>query len=791
MPEKRLRILLIVFALAGLALAARLTQIQIVQADYYRAKAEQSVILAPNALPFVRGSILDRFGEVLVADRACWDLKLDFAAIAADLASDDVVEQEYRQLAANNLQLMARRLRRDRRYAHLQTRELLIDAFQADMRTMWGDFTWFSVIANGDAETDHRATAREIFERITRIRRVVADRRGFDAPIAEERLAHTLIAELNAEQQIRAREMFTRYPWVRIEPSASREFQGSNVNHERPSGEPFAHVIGRVARVTAEHLADDPERDNPFGRYEPDEWIGITGIEAAAERVLRGRRGRVIRDRDGKLIDEIEALDGADVRLTIHAELQRKLYELLEYAVLARPDSSGGAIVVLDVPTREVLALVSYPSYDPAEFAWSYPELRDDTNRLPLLFRAVGTRYAPGSTIKPMTCLAGLIHGAIQPETKEHCTGYLFDDVRDGWRCWEIHGTGIRKAHGPIDVIEALTGSCNVFMYRLSERLGIDRLTAAFDMAGVGRTTGIGLREEDVGINPTPSWLSATLNRTVTPGLPRLYSMGQGEIAMTPLQVANLMATYASGRWRPVRLFAENTPGEAALYRAMPGGFGTEENASPEWRLPGSPAAWNAIRRGIFGVTNDPTGTAYKYAHFERDGWVLSGKTGSATAHPWPTAYRIAYRDDFGQERVAIVRAGAKGPAIERFKYENPGVAFDAESVEVAARWPKNPPAEGANHAHAWFGGYLQRVQKSGGTGSPPGQAGFTGAMPPAATQPDFLREPRIAFSVLIEFGGSGGQTSGPLAKDVSSALLDVLGPNLDPDHREMTDVTQ
>jgi len=725
MLEKRLRILLIGFALAALVLVARLVELQVVRADYYRRQAKQAAILAPQPLPFVRGAILDRFGEVLVSDDACWNLKIDFSAIAAHLGFDDE--------AARSL---VRRLKRENRYPDHRGKEQILEAFQQDCRAMWGDLAWFAAAADLQSHPDFRDAAQSIFQKVKRIRSKVARYRGFDAPIVEERQPHTLISGLTAEQQILAREIFDKYSWIRIEPASSRRFVGDGV--------PFAHVVGRLASVSPEDLADDVNRENPFAKYEPDDQIGVSGVEWLAEQQLRGRRGRIVEDRDGAIVEQIDAENGEDVRLTLHAGLQRRMYQMLGDVVRAHPDSSGGTIVVLDVATREVLALVSFPSFDPNEFDNDYQQLREDTDRLPLVFRTVATRYAPGSTIKPLSCLAGLIHGAIDLHTRENCTGYLFEDSRESWRCWEVHGTGIRKAHGSIDVIEALTGSCNIFMYRLGERLGIDRLCAGFEMGGVGKPTGIGLREENVGINPTPSWLMSNLGQSVTPGLPRLYAMGQGEIAMTPLQVVNLMATYANGKWRPVKLRRD----------------GTE---TPEWTLPASSEQWSAIRRGIFGVTNDPEGTAYKYAHFEQDGYVICGKTGSATTRPWPTSYRIGYRDDQGQRQVATVRAGAKGPAMDRFRQEHPSAVFDPDDVEVAGRWPPNPPSDGENHAHAWFGGYLQAVTADG--------------------RPDLSRPPRVAFSILVEFGGSGGQTSGPLAKEVAAELLRTMGPTLDPDH--------
>jgi hypothetical protein len=160
-------------------------------------------------------------------------------------------------------------------------------------------------------------------------------------------------------------------------------------------------------------------------------------------------------------------------------------------------------------------------------------------------------------------------------------------------------------------------------------------------------------------------------------------------------------------------------------------------------------------------VVNDPEGTAYKYAYFEHPRYALCGKTGSATAHPWPTSYRIPFVDEQGRTSSVIVRDAAKEAAIERFRAEHPEARFNAADVEVASRWPPHPPNDGNHHSHAWFGGFLQPLDDN--------------------RRPDWSRTPRIALAILVEFGGSGGRTSGPLAKSVAAELFNTLGPDLDP----------
>jgi len=722
MFERRLRAFLFMGGCALIVLLTRLSQLQIVQGDYYRRRAEEAVVAPPTQLPFVRGSIRDRAGEVLVNDEPAWDLTVDFGAIAAEFDSTGAA-----------LAREARRWKRARRYVQATTDMQVEAALSEELREMWSALELFAASTSSQRTQTVHDRAREVYEHVLQVRTGVAERRGFDAPIAEESKTHGVLTELDAVQQIAARERFGRFPWIHVDPSSVRRFA--------PDTKSFAHVLGRMGSVDREAVENDPNVDDPFTAYQSNETLGISGVEAGAEQTLRGRRGQIVRDRDGTVIDDISAENGRDVFLTIYAPLQRRLYDLLGETVERLSDSNGGAIVVLDVATREVLALVSYPSYDPNRFQELYTKLRDDTESLPLLFRAATTRYSPGSTIKPLVCLAGLFNGVITTDSREECRGYLLPDHPDRWRCWEIHGTNARMAHGLINVEQALTGSCNVFMYRLGEKLGVDRLCSAFEMAGVGRKSGLGLREDEEGINPTPSWLMRNKNLSVTPGTARLFAIGQGELSLTPVQVANLMATYANGRHRPVTLIQGGEP-------------------SPQWTLPGTGEQWAAIRRGIYGVVNDPQGTAYKYAHFVNERYALCGKTGSATATPWPTAYRVPYIDEYRNQREAIIRKGAKAPAIERFRKEHPLAIFDPGSVEVARRWPPNPPEEGGRHAHAWFAGFLQPID--------------------AAGRPNWSRTPRVAFAVLVEFGGSGGRTSGPLAKEIAAELLEVLGPDLD-----------
>lgn len=729
MFERRLRWLMVSFLLVTVVLAGRLFQLQVLHADVYRRKAEQVLVAQPRSLPFVRGSILDRAGRVLVRDEPSWEITIDFDILRADVSQDDDAMRR----------AVRRWIWRGRR-GSAPDLESAKATLHDRLAAMWSDLAAFAGSRERVTEADLRERGREVVTRVSRIRELVSRQRGFDAPIGEEQTTHALVTNLDAAEQIDAREVLAAYPWLHVESAAIRRVVDGQVV--------LAHVLGRTGPVSADDLRNDPDTDDPLSAYRPDERRGISGIEWAAERTLRGRRGLTTGrgDPDVAWQDDIDAENGQDVRLTIDLALQERLYDVLGRTVESVPDSSGGAIVVVSVDTREVLALVSYPSFDLTRLNEDFERLDADTERLPLRFRAVASGYAPGSTIKPLVALAGLMKGVITPSTREECHGYLFPDHRDRWRCWQIHGSDQRKSHGSIDVVEALTGSCNIFLYRLGERLGLDRLCSAFDMVGIGRSTGIGLREEARGVNPTPDWLLANRNTHITPGVARLFAIGQGELTATPVQLANLMATYANGRFRPLTLIGREKP-------------------TPEWIIPASAEMWSAVRRGIFGVVNDPQGTAYEFARFVNPQWALVGKTGSATARPWPTSYRVRTAssiDGVAHPTETVVRAGSRREAVERFTQDHARVTILPSDVTVETRWPKGAPADGDQFAHAWFAGFLQAID--------------------AAGHPVWSKPPKVAFAALVEFGGSGGRTSGPLAKQIAAVLLDVLGPDLEPD---------
>ena len=716
MFEIRLKVMLAVLMFALAIIVARLIDMQVVHADFYRQQAEDALRLGVKTIPAVRGSILDRTGFELASEEPCWDIKVDYGLLAMD---SKYIEKEVKHCRRRDV------------YGVDLSEEEVERRLRADIDEMWHELAAFS----GESVEQLLERANEICERIAAIHDAVEKRRGFSAPVREERIRHEIVNGLNDQEQVAARSIFGHYRWLSVEDSTQR------VYHAGPA---FAHILGRLAPVAAEHLKEDPWADDPLRKYHGSERLGVTGVERAAEHLLRGSRGRFQKTREDVIVESTPPVRGQDVHLSIRADLQDALYELFAAELAQLPETPGGSIVVLDVASREVLAMVSCPSYDPNRFQQDYVDLRDDTRNQPLRFRAVANQYAPGSIVKPLVCLAGLNTGKISLDTTFNCQGALFPEYPDRWRCWAAAGSNYRMHHGPLNAEGAIMHSCNIFMYHVGELLGVDTLCNYFDMVGFGKKPGTGLVEEVEGINPTPSWLESVAGHPATAGTARLFAIGQAEVSVTPVQAANLMAVYASGAFRHVTLIQEIADDRT-------------------WTLPGDDANWDAIRRGVYDVVNERGGTAYATAHIsESTGYALCGKTGSAQAYPWPVSFSIPYVETNGFEGVAIVDATTRNNAIELFRREHKSAAFDFREVEIHERYPSRPPAQGRTHSHAWFAGFLQKLDSSG--------------------QPLWGTRPQIAFAVMVEFGGSGGRVSAPIGRKVAEALVEILGPKLDPD---------
>ncbi|HEX3744491.1 MAG TPA: penicillin-binding protein 2 [Bryobacteraceae bacterium] len=300
----------------------------------------------------------------------------------------------------------------------------------------------------------------------------------------------------------------------------------------------MAHVIGYTGEVTQAELDS-----TDFAKYKQGDIVGQFGIERQYNDALTGTDGqqRVEVDNRGQVREEfkdgtIPAVAGKDLQLTIDLDLQA----VAEIAM----DGKNGAVVALDPRNGEILAMVSRPTFDPNKFVghikasdWNAINANPDH---PLMNRAIQAQFAPGSTFKPVVALAALETGTIDENTPVHCPGYV---VLYGhtYHCWE------KKGHGTVSLHNGIVHSCDVYFYTVGSRMGIDDLALYAKMVGFGQPTGVDLPGEVSGGVPSPEEVLHTYHRKWYAGETPSVAIGQGDLKVTPIQLARAIGGIAMG----------------------------------------------------------------------------------------------------------------------------------------------------------------------------------------------------------------------------------------------------
>jgi penicillin-binding protein 2 len=425
-----------------------------------------------------------------------------------------------------------------------------------------------------------------------RILRDVARKRRFVPIVVKDNLTWDEVSRVAVNTQ--------DLPGVQFDVGFSREY---------PLGSDLAHLVGYVAPPAEADLTGDPLLELPDFR------IGRNGIERVYDLAMRGRAGTSQLEVNalGRPIRELSRSDGdpgLDVVLTIDAGLQRFCMQRL-----SREESA--AVVVLEVGSGEVLAAASWPSFDPNDFATGIPaglwrQLIADA-RGPLTNKAVSGQYAPGSTFKMLVALAGLEAGVVTPEHRIACPGHM--DLGDNrFHCWKAGG------HGPVDMVEAVKQSCDVYFYEVARRCGIDRIAAMARRFGLGQTLGVDLPSERAGLMPTRAWKEGTHRKPWAQGDTLVAGIGQGFVLATPLQLAVMTARLVNGgRAVEPHLARDRIEGRGPSSRA--------DGAPPSLGIP--PAHLAIMLKAMSGVVNDQRGTAWR-ARIEEPEFAMGGKTGTS-----------------------------------------------------------------------------------------------------------------------------------------------------------------
>jgi penicillin-binding protein 2 len=385
------------------------------------------------------------------------------------------------------------------------------------------------------------------------------------------------------------------FPGVRVVLEHQRLYEG---------GKSAAHLIGYVGEISVRQLqsgALDPARSGDV--------VGKAGLERVYQAELAGAPGvrMATVNSTGRETDELPGgtapQPGAELQLTVDLDLQQELVRAFGERV--------GSAVFLDPRTGEILALSSFPDFDPNLFAGRFT--REDWERLardeqhPLQNRATRSLYSAGSTFKLVVAAAALETGGLDPARRIYCPGFATFYKRD-FRCHH------RGGHGWVNLHQALIRSCNVYFYHLGKELGIESMARQARQLGLGRPTGVNLSEES-GLIPDESWSRRVRGTPWYPGETISVSIGQGPLLVTPLQQAVLIGALGSGRFVPPRL-VRSINGEPVA------------PAGPGESLELSPRTVQILRRALRGVVNGGgTGAAARLQRHPE--FVVAGKTGT------------------------------------------------------------------------------------------------------------------------------------------------------------------
>ena len=379
------------------------------------------------------------------------------------------------------------------------------------------------------------------------------------------------------------------FPGLIIEVEVSREYIYGDVG---------SHLIGYLGKLNLSQSKDPALKDVP-----PEAFVGQWGAEMLFDRSLRGIPGKTVIEVDAlgreiRLLQEKPPIKGRDIMLSVDINLQKEAEKAF--------GEKAGAFVAIKPGTGEILGMLSKPSFDPNLFARgiSYVEWRDLTHNRgkPMLNRAFQSQYPPGSTFKIVTAIAALEEGVISPETRVDCRGGI-SYGRWHFGCWRKHGHGIVSMH------RAIVESCDVYFYEAGKRVGIDKIYDYATSLGLGKETGIELGKERKGLIPNTNW--KLKNKKIPWFLGETFNtaIGQGYVAVTPLQLAVMTGTIANG---------------GNLYKPL-----LIKDAQPIilGKAKVRPQTLEIIKKGLSGVVNEQGGT----------GWAaksqivsIAGKTGTA-----------------------------------------------------------------------------------------------------------------------------------------------------------------
>ena len=654
--NNRILVMKLILILVGALLILRLIDLQIVNGAEYKEQSEKKMV-RETAVEAPRGEIYDRNGIVLATNKLAYDVVIYKVGLEEEELNKTLLkvinileknkDEAYVSFPMDSV--------KEGFYSESQRKTLCetygIETTLTDIEILNYIYEKYGLNSIGFNDEEKFKVSRFRYELATNIFSL------FSSVTLAKDVSYTTMAIIEESKD--------ELPGIEI-----------NVNSKRyyPYGTLASHLMGYVSSISSEEYQ---ELKNEGYSYNSN--IGKMGIETTMERYLKGENGtkRTEIDADGEIAAEYvykEALSGNNVTLTIDYRLQTTAEKNLKKVInniatgasgyVKQEDANAGAVIALDVNSGEVLAMASYPTFDPNDFVSGIKYnkwmklIQNETK--PMFNRVIAGTYSPGSTFKMLSALAGLDSKVVT----------LTEKIKDNGRyeygnhpmCWVYSYYG--RTHGSINVTEAIKVSCNCYFYEVGRRMGIDNLVKYAKMFGLGSKTGIELYGETSGMiagdDEEMDWyLGDTLSAVI----------GQSYNSFTPVQLANYIATLANG----------GTLNKVSLVK----GVATNEHeiiASTEitshiesitgYKFHSTKLSLNqkhvdAIVEGMRSVTSEQGGTSYIV--FKNSDIEVAGKTGTAqVSSGTPNGVFVGFAPIENPQIavVAIVEHGDSGSAV-------------------------------------------------------------------------------------------------------------------------------
>lgn len=615
----RYNLITILVYIVGIVLIVQLFNLQIVNGKEYR-ETSNTRLSRETVIKAARGSIKDRTGNLLVTTKMGFNIELYKTKINTTTLNKTIL---------NTIKILE-----NNNDKYINNLPILIEPFKFTIDDEESQVNWKK---ENDIKED--ATPEQCFYELKEKYKIEQDNilEAYKIMVVRYEISRngyssirpvTIAKDVSRESAVKLGEQSIYFPGI----SATNEPMVSY-----PSGSLASHILGYVGNIT------ETELDGREDTYGINDVIGKVGIQYVFEEYLRGKNGIKQLDMsvDGTITDEYitqEAVAGSDVILTIDANLQAATEKALANNIKKiagggfskRSDAKAGAAVVMNVKTGEILAMASYPDYEPELFVNGISQKKlDEYNKGDNIFnRAISGVYAPGSTFKMITAIAGLETGVITPTEKINDIG-VYKKAHEP-ACWIWNSYGM--SHGWLNVTEAITHSCNYFFYEVGYRATIDNIAKYAKYYGLGEKTNVELPMEEKGIVATrdkakergDEWqIGETLSAAI----------GQSYNSYTPIQMAKYISMLANGGEpidvtivKSINDVNGNQVSKEDITKFVNAKLGLTKEKKENLNI--KKENIDAILKGMKGVTSEEGGTAYStFANFNIE---LGGKTGSA-----------------------------------------------------------------------------------------------------------------------------------------------------------------